>query len=91
MNREALKALAERVMNDRRFCCDEQHRFLAEGVNELLAENETLRKDAKRYRFVRNPIGTRSPLAIWNEGRMPLFCAMADAVVDKLMAKEAAQ
>ncbi|MFY0995380.1 MULTISPECIES: hypothetical protein [Pseudomonas] len=48
MNREALKALAERVMNDRRFCCDEQHRYLAEAALELFAENEALRKDAER-------------------------------------------
>ncbi|MGO1206420.1 MAG: hypothetical protein ACTMIS_05775 [Pseudomonas putida] len=56
---------------------------------ELKAENEALRKDAERYRFVRNPIGTSSPLAIWNEGKMPLFSGMADAVVDEFMAKEA--
>lgn len=48
MNRDTLKALADRVMNDRRFCCDEQHRFLAEGVVELFAENEALRKEAER-------------------------------------------
>ena len=53
MNRDTLKALADRVMNDRRFCCDEQHRFLAEGVVELFTENEALRKDAERYRVLR--------------------------------------
>ncbi|MNJ43222.1 hypothetical protein D3C77_382190 [compost metagenome] len=58
-------------------------------VDQLKAENEALRKDAERYRFVRNPIGTSSPLAIWNEGKMPLFSGMADAVVDEFMAKEA--
>lgn len=56
--------------------------------DQLKAENEALRKDAERYRFVRNPIGTASPLAIWNEGRMPLFSSIADAVVDEFMAKE---
>lgn len=56
--------------------------------DQLKAENEALRKDAERYRFVRNPIGTSSPLAIWNEGKMPLFSGMADAVVDEYMAKE---
>ncbi len=55
----------------------------------LIAETAALRKDAERYRFVRNPIGTTSPLAIWNEGKMPLFSGMADAVVDEFMAKEA--
>ncbi|ATR83819.1 hypothetical protein CS390_15360 [Pseudomonas sp. HLS-6] len=48
MNLETLKTLAERVMNDRRFCCDEQHRLLAEGVLALFDENEALRKDAER-------------------------------------------
>lgn len=57
--------------------------------DQLKAENEALRNDAERYRFVRNPIGTSSPLAIWNEGKMPLFSSMADAVVDEFMAKEA--
>lgn len=47
MSRDALKALAERVMNDRRFCCDEHHRYLAEGVLTLFNECETLRKDAE--------------------------------------------
>jgi hypothetical protein len=55
----------------------------------LEAENEALRKDAQRWRFVRSPIGAGSSLAIWQEGRMPLFSAIADAVVDEAMAKEA--
>lgn len=63
--------------------------FLAHERDQLKAENEGLRKDAERYRFVRNPIGTSSPLAIWNEGKMPSFSSMADAVVDEFMAKEA--
>jgi len=62
---------------------------MASAYDQLKAENEALRKDAERYRFVRNPIGTSSPLAIWNEGKMPLFSGMADAVVDEFMAKEA--
>lgn len=56
---------------------------------ELKAAVQALELDAERYRFVRNPIGTSSPLAIWNEGKMPLFSGMADAVVDEFMAKEA--
>lgn len=59
----------------------------ASAIEGLAAE---LRKDAEWYRFVRNPIGTTSPLAIWNEGKMPLFSGMADAVVDEFTAKEAA-
>lgn len=62
--------------------------LLAE-IDQLKAENEALREDAERYRFVRSPIGTSSPLAIWNEEKMPLFSSIADAVVDEFMAKEA--
>ncbi|WP_137138168.1 hypothetical protein [Pseudomonas asiatica] len=64
-------------------------RVTAGERDQLKVENEALRKDAERYRFVRNPIGTSSPLAIWNEGKMPLFSSIADAVVDEFMAKEA--
>ncbi|WP_137138084.1 hypothetical protein [Pseudomonas asiatica] len=56
MNHDTLKALADRVMNDRRFCCDEQHRFLAEGVVELFAENEALRKDRDSLREDRDSL-----------------------------------
>lgn len=59
------------------------------AIQSLRADCEALRKDAERYRFVRSPLGTSSPLAIWNEGKMPLFSSMADAVVDEFMAKEA--
>lgn len=59
------------------------------AIQSLRQDCEELRKDAERYRFVRNPIGTCSPLAIWNEGKMPLFSGFADAVVDEFMAKEA--
>lgn len=45
--------------------------------------------DAERWRFVRSPIGTRSPYAIWNEGRMPVFCKIADACIDDAIRKEA--
>lgn len=69
--------------------CDRERRVFRAERDQLKAENEALRKDAERYRFVRNPIGTSSPLAIWNEGKMPLFSSMADAVVDEFMAKEA--
>lgn len=65
--------------------------FMRLEIEKLKAENAELRTDAERYRFVRNPIGTSSPLAIWSEGKMPLFSSMADAVVDELMAKERGQ
>lgn len=54
INRDALKALAERVTTDRRFCSDEHHRYLAEGVLALFNEYESLRKDAKRYHWLRD-------------------------------------
>lgn len=61
------------------------------AIQSLRADCEALRKDAERYRFVRSPLGTSSPLAIWNEGKMPLFSGMADACIDAAMAKEASQ
>jgi len=63
--------------------------FMAMLPAEIGSVLTALRKDAERYRFVRNPIGTSSPLAIWNEGKMPLFSSIADSVVDEFMAKEA--
>ena len=62
---------------------------MADAYDQLKAENEALRKDAERYRFVRNPIPRGSRLAIWREGRMPMFSVMADAEIDAAMAKEA--
>lgn len=40
IEKEKLKALVERVTTDRRFCADEHHRELANGVSALLAEIE---------------------------------------------------
>ncbi|MCW1937541.1 hypothetical protein OMD46_16580 [Pseudomonas sp. MDMC_285] len=54
-----------------------------------LAEIEACRKDAERWRFVRSPLGTRSPYAVWQEGRMPVFSAIADACIDEAMSQEA--
>lgn len=39
-----LKRLADRVISDRRFCGDENHKALADGVTALIAENERLKK-----------------------------------------------
>ena len=41
-----LKQLADRVMTDRRFCADEHHKALAEGVLAILAEIDTIRAGA---------------------------------------------
>lgn len=64
--------------------------ILIQCLDSAVAEMDQLEKDAARWRFVRSPIGTESPLAIWREGRMPLFSGLADAAVDDAMA-EAAQ
>ncbi|BBT41449.1 hypothetical protein [Pseudomonas putida] len=91
-NVEALMQACQRGVAGKGPAIEAANNLLAEcygALGKLTAENEALRKDAERYRFVRNPIGTSSPLAIWNEGKMPLFSGMADAVVDEFMAKEA--
>ncbi|WP_269835636.1 hypothetical protein [Pseudomonas putida] len=38
IDKEKLKALADHVTTDRRFCADEYHRALAAGITSLLAE-----------------------------------------------------
>ncbi len=42
IDKQEIKALAGRVKTDRRFCADEYHHALAEGVQALLAEIEGL-------------------------------------------------
>jgi hypothetical protein len=56
---DVTKQLAYRVTTDRRFCGDEVHKALAEGVlaliaevDRLKAENEALRKDSEAYRLL---------------------------------------
>lgn len=41
-----LKRLVDRVLTDRRFCGDENHKALADGVLALIDENEQLSKTA---------------------------------------------
>lgn len=54
INKTELKALADRVMTDRRFCVDEYHRELAVGVQALLGEIERLeRKNANQVESIR--------------------------------------
>jgi len=60
-------------------------------VERLAAENETLRKDAARWKLVRSPVGTSSTLAVWHEGKMPVFSGIADRMVDEAMAREASK
>lgn len=151
IDKQEIKALADCVKTDRRFCADEYHHVLAEGVQALLseierlehkngnqaesirqyrdhlegddsilsltnerdqlkAENEALRdsanfraiqslradcealrKDAARWRFVRNAVSNRSPFAVWHEGSLPFLGSKADEAVDAAMAKEASR
>ena len=45
-----LKRLADRVLTDRRFCGDENHKALADGGLALIAENERLSTDCSSMR-----------------------------------------
>lgn len=45
---DELKRLVDRVLNDRRFCGDENHKALADGVAALIAENERLNAECKQ-------------------------------------------
>ncbi|HCL54300.1 hypothetical protein JRG49_06425 [Pseudomonas fulva] len=42
VDKQEIKALADRVKTDRRFCADENHHVLADGVLALIAEIERL-------------------------------------------------
>ncbi len=42
IDKQEIKALADRVNTDRRFCADEHHQALADGVQSLLADIEQL-------------------------------------------------
>lgn len=58
------------------------------SITALQIENEALRKDAERWRFVRDPIGSGSPFAVWSE-RTNLFLGRnADEAIDAAMGKE---
>ena len=138
-----LKRLVDRVLTDRRFCGDENHKALADGVRALIAENdrleseraelwrgkrdveatrdtksaviaelkaeiaglktgyeayervnaelkaecEALRKDAGRWQFVRNPVGSGSPFANWSERTNLFLGKFADEAIDTAMGK----
>ena len=57
-----------------------------DGVIGVLHRQEeqikSLRKDAERWRFVRNPIGSGSPFAIWSEGTKLFLGQYADEAID---------
>lgn len=74
-----LKALAERVATDRRFCADEHHRELAAGVTSLLTEIEMLIGLRPEWP-PRPPNGEGLPRygLRWNGPQQPLAVPMAD-------------
>lgn len=55
-----------------------------DAQNEVIAG---LRKDAERWRFVRNAIPNQSPFAVWREGSRPFFGKWADEAIDAAMGK----
>lgn len=68
-----LKRLADRALNDRRFCGDENHKTLADGVLALIAENELARMRIKELdlMFGRFILGMRSALIEEEHGKGP--------------------
>ncbi|MBB1614476.1 hypothetical protein A9978_18725 [Pseudomonas sp. UMC65] len=55
-----------------------------DAQNEVIAG---LRKDAERWRFVRNAIPNQSPFAVYREGSRPFFGKWADEAIDAAMGK----
>lgn len=112
-DKQEIKAPADRVKTDRRFCADENHHVLADGVlallakiesaetrlhdvavlcatveqerDQLKAENEALRKDAERYRWLRNKQTFIWLIQDWFPGEAML--TNVDADIDAAMAK----
>lgn len=54
-------------------------------VEQLRAENERLRKDAERWRCVRNAVSMKSPYAVWREGSQVILGKDADVLVDNFL------
>ncbi|MEZ0197446.1 hypothetical protein AB9U01_25665 [Pseudomonas qingdaonensis] len=63
IDKQELKALVDRVKTDRRFCADDHHQILADGVQSLLAENEML--TAQRLMHVRLNLSLRARRKVW--------------------------
>lgn len=79
IDKEKLKALADHVTTDRRFCADEYHRALAAGITSLLAEVEAL-KGLRPEGPPRPPRGEGLPRygLRWNGPQQPLAVPMVD-------------
>ncbi|MCU7645630.1 hypothetical protein [Pseudomonas piscis] len=86
-----LNLLIDRVLNDRRFCSDENHRILALGSKALIAENERQRKNSERYLFLRDRCGLVAYQAIAGSigpGMLPSGDAL-EVAIDAVMGKGA--
>lgn len=72
-----LKRLVDRVLTDRRFCGDENHKALADGVQALIGENErlkTLRSTTER--------DLAQELEVWRHGPSCWSCGDTGDVHD---------
>lgn len=54
--------------------------------DQLKVENDSLRKDARRWGCVRNAITMQSPYAVWREGTQVVLGKDADELVDNFLA-----
>lgn len=59
-----------------------------EGLINTIHKQESMRKDAERWRFVRNPVGSGSPFAVWSERTNLFLGKYADEAIDAAMSKE---
>lgn len=57
-----------------------------EGLINTIHSQESMRKDAERWRFVRNPTATGSPFAVWSERTNLFLGKFADEAIDAAMA-----
>lgn len=64
-----------------------EHAGLRTGFDAQNAVIAGLKKEAERWRFVRNAIPNQSPFAVWREGSRPLFGKWADEAIDAAMGK----
>lgn len=61
--------------------CEARARLLLYSESDI----EALRKDADRWRFVRNPLGNQSPFAVWSERTNLFLGKFADEAIDAAM------
>jgi len=58
-----------------------------EGLINTIHKQESMRKDAERWRFVRNPTATGSPFAVWSERTNLFLGKFADEAIDAARGK----